>query len=77
MTSVCRAIRVKTGVPVIGLCHGVHYVEGVLARFLGNPEGSIASADVVGSSGDKRFDDFALGWAEEHSHQTAIAASAV
>ena len=35
MTAICRAIRMKTGVPVTGLCHGVHYVEGVLARFLG------------------------------------------
>ena len=43
MTAVCRAIRKKTGVPVIGLCHGVHYVENVLARFLGAEEGSIAS----------------------------------
>ncbi len=43
MTAVCRAIRKQTGVPVIGLCHGVHYVEGVLARFLGVEEGSIAS----------------------------------
>ncbi len=43
MTAVCRAIRKKTGVPVIGLCHGVHYVEGVLARFLEVEESSIAS----------------------------------
>ncbi len=43
MTAVCRAIRKKTGVPVIGLCHGVHYVEGVLQRFLGVDEGSIAT----------------------------------
>ena len=43
MTAVCRAIGKKTGVPVIGLCHGVHYVEGVLARFLGKQEGTIAS----------------------------------
>ncbi len=46
MTAVCRAIRVKTGVPVIGLCHGVHYVEGVLASFLGKKEGSITSFGV-------------------------------
>jgi alpha-galactosidase len=46
MTAVCRAVRVKTGVPVIGLCHGVHYVEGVLARFLGQEEGSITSFGV-------------------------------
>ena len=43
MTAVCRAVRLKTGVPIIGLCHGVHYVEGVLARFLGVDEGSITS----------------------------------
>ena len=46
MTSVCRAVRLKTGVPVIGLCHGVHYVEGVLARFLGKEESSITSFGV-------------------------------
>ena len=46
MTAVCRAVRLKTGVPVIGLCHGVHYVEGVLARFLGVNEGSITSFGV-------------------------------
>jgi alpha-galactosidase len=46
MTAICRAVRMKTGVPVIGLCHGVHYVEGVLARFLGKPEGSITSFGV-------------------------------
>ncbi len=46
MTAVCRAVRVKTGVPVIGLCHGVHYVEGVLARFLGVEEDSITSFGV-------------------------------
>jgi alpha-galactosidase len=46
MTAICRAVRVKTGVPVIGLCHGVHYVEGVLARFLGKEEDSITSFGV-------------------------------
>ena len=46
MTAICRAVRIKTGVPVIGLCHGVHYVEGVLARFLGKEEGSITSFGV-------------------------------
>ena len=35
MTAICRAIRRETGVPVVGLCHGVHHVEGVIARFLG------------------------------------------
>jgi alpha-galactosidase len=43
MTAICRAIRKETGVPVIGLCHGVHHVEGVIARFLGVEDGSIAS----------------------------------
>ncbi len=43
MTAICRAIRKDTGVPVIGLCHGVHHVEGVIARFLGVEEGSISS----------------------------------
>ncbi|CAN5846764.1 alpha-glucosidase/alpha-galactosidase [soil metagenome] len=46
MTAVCRAIRLKTGVPVVGLCHGLHHVEGVLARFLGRDEGSISSFGV-------------------------------
>ena len=46
MTAVCRAIRLKTGVPVIGLCHGVHYVEGILARFLGKDENCITSLGV-------------------------------
>jgi alpha-galactosidase len=46
MTAICRAIRLRTGVPVIGLCHGVHYVEGVLEKFLGKPEGSITSFGV-------------------------------
>ncbi len=43
MTAICRAVRKETGVPVIGLCHGVHHVEGVIARFLGVEEGSISS----------------------------------
>ena len=43
MTAICRAIRKETGVPVIGLCHGVHHVEGVIARFLGVEDGSIFS----------------------------------
>ena len=46
MTAICRAVRVKTGVPVIGLCHGVHYVEGMLAKFLGVEESSITSFGV-------------------------------
>lgn len=43
MTAICRAIRKETGVPVIGLCHGVHHVEGVIARFAGLENGSISS----------------------------------
>ena len=46
MTAICRAVRKKTGVPIIGLCHGVHYVEGVLARFLGQNDNSITSFGV-------------------------------
>ena len=38
MTAICRAIRRETGVPVVGLCHGVHHVEGQIARFLGVDE---------------------------------------
>lgn len=43
MTAICRAIRRETGVPVVGLCHGVHHVEGVLARFLGVAEDDLTS----------------------------------
>lgn len=43
MTAICRAIRRETGVPVVGLCHGVHHVEGVIARFLGVDEGDLTS----------------------------------
>ncbi|MDP9087712.1 MAG: hypothetical protein M3O26_03090 [Pseudomonadota bacterium] len=46
MTAICRAVRLKTSVPVIGLCHGVHHVQNVLARFLGRQEGSITSFGV-------------------------------
>lgn len=46
MTAICRAVRLKTGVPVAGLCHGVHYVEGLLAGFLGVPESSISTFGV-------------------------------
>ena len=46
MTAICRAIRLKTGVPVVGLCHGVTYVEGLLAKFLGCAESSISSSGV-------------------------------
>jgi alpha-galactosidase len=43
MTAICRAIRRETGVPVVGLCHGVHHVEGVIARFLGVDEKDLTS----------------------------------
>ena len=46
MTAICRAVRLKTGVPVSGLCHGVHYVEGLLAGLLGIPESSISTFGV-------------------------------
>jgi len=37
MSANCRAIRKATGAPVVGLCHGVPYVEGHLARMAGVP----------------------------------------
>ncbi|UPH72240.1 hypothetical protein LGT41_0005335 [Abyssibius alkaniclasticus] len=43
MTAICRAIRRETDVPVVGLCHGVHHVEGVISRFLGVEEGDLTS----------------------------------
>lgn len=43
MTAICRAIRRETGVPVVGLCHGVHHVEGVISRFLGVDEADFTS----------------------------------
>ena len=46
MTAVCQAVRQETGVPLVGLCHGVHVAEGYLARFLGVEEGSISTFGV-------------------------------
>ncbi len=46
MTAICRAVRLRTGFPIIGLCHGVHHVENVLAQFLGREEGSVSSFGV-------------------------------
>lgn len=46
MTAVCAAVRKATGVPLVGLCHGVHVAEGYLARFLGVPEGSVSTFGV-------------------------------
>jgi alpha-galactosidase len=43
MTAICRAVRKHTDFPVIGLCHGVTHVEGVIARFLEVEDGSISS----------------------------------
>lgn len=37
MTANCWAIRQATGVPVVGLCHGVFHVERELAGFIGAP----------------------------------------
>lgn len=37
MTANCLAIREATGLPVVGLCHGVFHVERQLAEFLGVP----------------------------------------
>lgn len=46
MTAICRAVRRETGVPVVGLCHGVAHVENQIARFLGAPPGSVTSLGV-------------------------------
>ena len=35
MSPVCRGIRKATGVPVVGLCHGVNHVVDYIARSLG------------------------------------------
>lgn len=44
MTAVCRAVRQATGVPVVGLCHGVHHVNHVyMPSFLGVEPGTITS----------------------------------
>jgi alpha-galactosidase len=37
MTAITRAIRKVTGLPVLGLCHGVNHVQGYLARLAGAP----------------------------------------
>lgn len=46
MTAICRAIRRETGVPVIGLCHGVLHVEGQIARFLEVEPGRVTSMGI-------------------------------
>lgn len=43
MTANCWAIREATGVPVVGLCHGLFHVERQLAEFLGAPPEEITS----------------------------------
>jgi alpha-galactosidase len=43
MTANCWAIRKATGVPVIGLCHGVFGVERQLASFIGAPPQEVTS----------------------------------
>ena len=39
--------------------------ETTIVRVCVTAAGTIASADVIGSSGDKRFDDYALVWARQ------------
>ncbi|OLV15388.1 Alpha-galactosidase [Deinococcus marmoris] len=46
MTANCRAIHKATGVPVIGLCHGLGYVEGQIASFLEVPRQDVRSIGV-------------------------------
>ncbi len=43
MTANCWAIRRATGVPVVGLCHGVFHVERELATFIGAPPEEVTS----------------------------------
>ncbi len=43
MTANCWAIRRATGVPVVGLCHGVFHVERQLAEFIGAPPQELTS----------------------------------
>jgi alpha-galactosidase len=46
MTANCWAIRQATGVPVVGLCHGVFDTERQLAKYLGVPPGEVTSLAV-------------------------------
>jgi TonB family protein len=39
--------------------------ETAIVKVCVTPEGTISSAAVVGSSGDRRFDEFAVGWARQ------------
>jgi alpha-galactosidase len=43
MTANCWAVRRATGVPVVGLCHGVFNVERQLAEFVGAPPEEVTS----------------------------------
>ena len=43
MTANCWAIRQATGVPVVGLCHGVFHVERQLADFIGAPPAEVSA----------------------------------
>jgi TonB family protein len=49
------------------LVNGTRFPPGetAIVKVCVTPEGTIASADVVDSSGDKRFDDFAVTWARQ------------
>jgi TonB family protein len=39
--------------------------ETAIVKVCVTPDGTISSAAVVGSSGDRRFDEFAVGWARQ------------
>lgn len=46
MTANCWAIREATGVPVVGLCHGVFHVQQQLARLIGAPPEQVTALAV-------------------------------
>jgi len=56
---------------------GPRFVPGetAIVRVCVTPSGEISSADLIGSSGDKRFDDFALIWARQVKLSNASAAA--
>jgi len=43
MTANCLAIRKATGLPVVGLCHGLFHVERELAAYIGAPHEEVTS----------------------------------
>ena len=43
MAATCWAIRLATGVPVVGLCHGTFHVQRQLAAFVGAPPDEVSS----------------------------------